>query len=63
MVLQCKCGGVLEITDQSYPDNGLAFEQYECVSCNRTGTFRFGEQNGNHVERMNGCVTSNWEHL
>jgi len=63
MVLQCKCGGMLEITEQSYPENGLAFEQYECVSCGRTGTFKFGEQNGTHVERMGGCVTSDRGHL
>lgn len=38
MVLRCNCGGALEITSQSYNDNG-GFESYECASCGRTGGY------------------------
>jgi len=53
-MLRCKCGGSLEIQSQSYPDEGMAFESYKCVSCGRTGSFRFGKGR----EEMSGCVTS-----
>ena len=60
MVLRCQCGGSLEIQSQSYPEDengnnvGMAFESYKCVSCGRTGSFRFGKGR----EEMSGCVTS-----
>lgn len=54
MVLQCECGGAIEITEQSYGVN-VAFEKYECVACGRTGTYSFG----NGQERASGCVTIN----
>lgn len=38
MVLQCNCGGALELTRQAYNDNG-GFEAYECASCSRTGGY------------------------
>lgn len=67
MVLQCKCGGALEIEDQNYQYDedgfavGMAFEKYRCASCDRTGTYEFGEQNGREIERKTGCVTFNPE--
>lgn len=62
MVLQCECGGALEITENSYDrdsdgnitEEGSALEVYECVSCGRTGTYRFGDGG----ESTSGCVTS-----
>jgi len=60
MTLQCECGSVaLEFEEQSYPDNGLAYEKYRCEACGRTGEYEFGEQNGQHVDRMRGCLTEN----
>lgn len=64
MTLTCECGGALEIVEQDYNyDNegfavGMAFEKYRCASCGRTGTYEFGEQNGQHTDRMSGCVTN-----
>ena len=56
MVLTCECGGALEITAQSYPDDpdAMAYESYECASCGRTGGFRFGRGR----EETSGCVTA-----
>lgn len=60
MTLACKCGSInLEYVEQDYPDDGLAHERYECADCGRTGSYRFGEQNGHRVERMSGCITEN----
>lgn len=53
MTLVCECGGTLEITAQSYGDDGSAFEAYECVACGRTGTMTFNPTTG---ERKSGCV-------
>lgn len=39
MTLQCTCGSyALVITSQSYPENGNAYESYECEICGRTGS-------------------------
>lgn len=39
MTLQCECGSyALEITSQSYAENGNGFESYKCDHCGRTGT-------------------------
>ena len=39
MTLQCACGSYdLTITSQSYPENGNAYECYECQLCGRTGS-------------------------
>ncbi len=63
MVLQCECGGALEITSQHYPEDeegnntGMAHESYECVSCGRVGGFRFGKGR----EETSGCVTTSFE--
>ena len=56
MTLRCDCGGALELTYQSYPDDpdATATEQYECVSCGRTGSYQFG----GGVDQTSGCVTS-----
>jgi len=60
-MLVCKCGGSLEITSQTYPEDedgnniGMALEVYECASCGRTGSFKFGQGQ----EIMSGCVTCN----
>ena len=42
MTLRCtNCGSyALEITSQSYSDNGDAFEGYECENCTATGSLR-----------------------
>lgn len=40
MTLQCTCGSyALTITTQSHPENGTAYESYECEDCGRTGSF------------------------
>jgi len=52
MVLRCECGGVLELTGQSYTENS-AFEYYECVNCGQSGSYTFDETLG---ERTSGCV-------
>lgn len=51
MTLQCQCGGALEITSQSYYENG-GYESYECASCGRTGGYNLGENT------TSGCVTT-----
>ena len=51
MVLQCQCGGSIEIVEQSYSDD-FAFEKYECVNCGREGTYTFGDGQ----ESTSGCV-------
>jgi len=62
-MLACKCGSVdLEFVEQEYPDDGLAYERYECESCGRKGSYQFGNQNGRHVERMSGCITDNGDY-
>jgi len=68
MTLICECGShAIEIVEQNYPTDdqgnpdGLAFEKYECAHCGRTGGFRFGERNGQHIERTSGCVTTDFE--
>jgi len=59
MVLRCECGSSVELTNQSYPEgDGLAFETYECTTCGKIGTFTFGNRDGQHVERMGGCLTT-----
>lgn len=65
MVLTCTCGcRDIEIKNASYPEDangnpaGIAVETYECAMCGRTGTFRFGDDNGRHVEETSGCVTT-----
>jgi len=63
MTLVCKCGSpALEFIEQDYPDDGLAFERYECADCGRKGSYRFGLQNGRHVDRMTGCLTENGDY-
>jgi len=54
MTLQCECGGVVEIQSQSYGDTS-AVETYKCLSCGRTGTFRFGDGTSSKT----GCLTEN----
>ena len=62
MTLVCECGSrALEFEFQDYPDNGLATEKYKCAMCGRTGTYRFGEQNGRHVDEMTGCLTTEFD--
>ena len=68
MVLVCQCGShALEFTYQHYPEDedgfatGIATEEYECAHCGKTGTFRFGEKNGRHIEEMSGCLTTKRE--
>ena len=40
MTLQCTCGSyALTITVQSHPENGTAYESYECEVCGQTGSF------------------------
>lgn len=64
MVLRCTCGGSVEVQSATYPEDargkptGVAIENYECQSCGATGTYRFGERDGQHVEEMSGCLTT-----
>lgn len=65
MVLRCsECGGAVELQAASYPTDtsghskGVAFETYECVECGATGTYRFGDRDGQHVDETSGCLTS-----
>lgn len=37
MTIACECGGAVEIEEQTYGED-MAFESYECVSCESTGT-------------------------
>jgi len=55
MVLQCICGGAVEIDgDKSSYGDDTAYEVYECVACGETGTYTF---NG-VTEHFSGCVTT-----
>lgn len=63
MTLICKCGSpALEFVEQQYPDDGLAYERYECADCGRKGSYEFGERNGHSVDRMSGCLTTSGEY-
>ena len=57
-MLVCECGGQLVIGDSEDFESGAFVEEYECVACSRTGTYRVDE-NGNDTET--GCVEQNLE--
>jgi transposase-like protein len=62
MTLACKCGSLeLEFVEQEYPDEGLAYERYECASCGRKGSYRFGTRNGRTVDEKSGCLTTTFD--
>lgn len=57
-MLVCECGGQLVIEDSENFKDGAFVEEYECVACSRTGTYRVDE---NENDRTTGCVKQNLE--
>jgi hypothetical protein len=54
-VLTCECGALeLEITAQSYSDDGGAFEGYRCEVCGRTGSLTHDAVTGRTT--LSGCL-------
>lgn len=53
-MLACECGGQLVIGDSVDFDDGAFVEEYECVTCARTGTYRVDEHGRDDAT---GCVT------